>query len=80
MASDTPYKPMTPPLTRVERVADALVLGVLVFWFAFLGMVPQKGRAVRKASDPSDFDGWANNLDGLDQTTETENEREVEAA
>ncbi len=40
MAAD--YQPLTPPLTWPERIADVLVMGVLIFWFAFLGLAPQK--------------------------------------
>ncbi len=36
------YQPMTPPLTLGERIADVLVMGVLIFWFSFLGLTPQK--------------------------------------
>jgi len=38
------YRPLTPPLTWPERIADMLVMGVIIFWFVFLGVVPQKGR------------------------------------
>ncbi len=40
MAAD--YQPLTPPLTWAERAADIVVMGVLIFWFAFLGLAPQK--------------------------------------
>jgi len=42
MKSSVPYQPMTPPLTMGERIADFLVMGVLIFWFSFLGLTPQK--------------------------------------
>ena len=38
------YQPLTPRLTWPERIADMLVMGVIIFWFAFMGVVPQKGR------------------------------------
>lgn len=48
-------EPMTPPMTRAEKIADALVVGVLIFWFAFLGVVPQRAKSVpatpKKAAD-----------------------------
>lgn len=51
MATD--YQPMTPPLTWPERIADILVMGALIFWFSFLGLVPQKIDA-RSANLPDD--------------------------
>ncbi len=56
----TPYEPLTPTLTWAERAADWLVMGVIIFWFAFLGVVPQKGR-------PQDLPGRpSNNKPGND--------------
>ena len=40
----TSYQPLTPTLTWPERIADMLVTGAIIFWFSFLGVVPQKGR------------------------------------
>lgn len=68
MANDGSYKPMTPPLTTAEKIADAIVVGVLIFWFAFLGMVPQKGRTVAKPTRASDFD----DIDRLAEEQDTE--------
>ncbi len=50
------YRPLTPPLSWPERIADALVMGVLIFWFAFLGVTPQKGRPVDLPKRPLDDD------------------------
>jgi hypothetical protein len=58
------YQPLTPPLTWAERLADMLVMGVIIFWFSFLGVVPQKGR-------PQDLPGRPSN--------DNDNEREGEA-
>lgn len=50
-----PYTPMTPPLTLAERIADVLVMGVLIFWFAFLGLTPQKVSRVPQKGRPADL-------------------------
>lgn len=50
------YRPLTPPLTWPERIADMLVMGVLIFWFGFLGLAPQKGRPEEFPERPSDKD------------------------
>ncbi len=68
MANDGSYKPMTPPMTMAEKIADAIVVGVLIFWFAFLGLVPQKGRAVTRPTRASDFDS----VDRLGEEQDTE--------
>lgn len=47
------YRPLTPTLTRAERIADILVMGVILFWFVFLGAVPQKGRPQDLPGRPS---------------------------
>lgn len=47
------YQPLTPQLTWPERIADMLVMGVIIFWFAFLGVVPQKGRPQDLPGRPS---------------------------
>lgn len=52
------YRPLTPPLTWAERIADVLVVGVLIFWFTFLGLAPKKIQKLpkkeRPASDPAE--------------------------
>jgi len=57
------YQPMTPPLTLAERIADMLVMGVLIFWFSFLGLTPskitQKGRPADQAKRPLKADDEA---------------------
>lgn len=54
------YQPLTPPLTWAERLADMLVMGVIIFWFAFLGVVPQKGRPQDLPRRPSNDNDRAN--------------------
>ncbi len=58
------YQPMTPPLSWPERIADILVMGVLIFWFAFLGLTPQKGRPVDLPKRPLG-DDQPNPLSGI---------------
>jgi len=49
-----PIEQMTPTLTWPERIADLLVTGAIIFWFSFMGVVPQKGR-------PQDLPGRPHN-------------------
>jgi hypothetical protein len=44
---------LTPPMTWGERVADKLVMGVILFWFVFLGATPQRIRASEASPMPT---------------------------